>query len=107
LVIGLPGNPTSAMVTARLLLAPLVAGLGGRDPGAAARWRKARLASGLVANGDRETFVRARSIGDSVAPLGDQDSGAQKSLSDADLLIRRAAGAPALAEGSIADVIDF
>ena len=27
LVIGLPGNPTSAMVTARLLLAPLVAGL--------------------------------------------------------------------------------
>ena len=44
LVIGLPGNPTSALVTARLLLAPLLAGLAGRDPAAALRWRTAPLA---------------------------------------------------------------
>src|SRR5690606_513742 len=59
LVIGLPGNPTSALVTARLLLAPLLAGLAGRDPLAASRWRRAPLAAPLPAGGDRETFLRA------------------------------------------------
>ncbi|MDQ7813760.1 molybdopterin molybdotransferase MoeA [Brevundimonas sp.] len=43
LVLGLPGNPTSAMVTGRLFLAPLVAGLSGETAGAALGWRPARL----------------------------------------------------------------
>ena len=60
LVMGLPGNPTSALVTARLLLAPLLAGLSGRDPNEPLRWRTARLAAPLDECGSRETFHRAR-----------------------------------------------
>jgi molybdopterin molybdotransferase len=105
LVMGLPGNPTSAMVTARLLLAPLIAGLaGGR---AALRWREAPLAAPLEACGDRETFVRAAWDGDRVRPASYQDSGAQKTLADANLLIRRRAGAPAAEAGEIVEIIDF
>lgn len=107
LVMGLPGNPTSALVTARLLLAPLVAGLSGLDPQSALRWRKASLLAPLPACGDRETFVRAREFPDGVEPLSSQDSSAQKMLVDADLLLRRRAGAmPAMAGDTIA-ALDF
>jgi molybdopterin molybdotransferase len=105
LVMGLPGNPSSAMVTARLLLAPLVAGLCGREP--ALSWRQAALASPLGPCGDRETFVRASWDGEAVRPANYQDSGAQKTLADADLLIRRRIGAPAAEAGEMVEIIDF
>jgi len=54
--VGLPGNPTSALVTARLLLAPLIVGLGGGDPNEALVWRDQSLAAPLAAPGPRETF---------------------------------------------------
>jgi molybdopterin molybdotransferase len=107
LVLGLPGNPTSAMVTARLLLAPLLAGVSGRRPAEALCWRSAPLAEGLDPPGDRETFVRATWAGEAVRPLRNQDSGAQKALADADLLIRRRAGAPAAAKGEHVDILEF
>ena len=105
LVMGLPGNPSSAMVTARLLLAPLLAGLSGREPALA--WRRATLAAPLEPCGDRETFVRAMWEGEAVLPAGYQDSGAQKTLADAPLLIRRRAGAPAAEAGEAVEIIDF
>jgi molybdopterin molybdotransferase len=105
LVIGLPGNPTSAMVTARLLLAPLLAGLGGRD--ARLDWRRAPLAGAIGPCGERETFVRATWEGGAVRAFANQDSGAQKTLADADLLIRRRAGAPAAQTGEAVEIIDF
>jgi molybdopterin molybdotransferase len=107
LVIGLPGNPTSALVTARLFLAPLLAGLSGRDPSEALRWRQARLAGAVRSCGDREEFVRARWSGDAVSPLGDQDSGAQKTLSDAELLIRHGVRAPGRGPGDMVAVLEF
>ncbi|MEA3029683.1 MAG: molybdopterin molybdotransferase [Sphingomonadales bacterium] len=105
LVIGLPGNPSSAMVTARLLLAPLLAGLGGRDAGL--DWRRAPLAEAIGPCGDRETFVRATWAGVAVRAFANQDSGAQKTLADAALLIRRRAGAPAAQAGDMVEIIDF
>lgn len=107
LVMGLPGNPTSALVTARLLLAPLLAGLSGRDPVVASRWRRAPLAASLPAGGDRETFLRARWDGDSVAVLSFQDSGAQRTLADAELLVRQRADAPAMAAGETVEVLEL
>ena len=107
LVIGLPGNPTSAMVTARLLLAPLVAGLSGADTGSALRWREARLLAPLAACGDRETFVRARAVDGGVGPLANQDSSAQRALAEADLLVRRQPGAAAAGTGEFVTVLDF
>lgn len=107
LVLGLPGNPTSAMVTARLFLAPLITGLGGRNAGDLVRWRDMTLTEPLEPCGDRETFERGRLINGGVAALGVQDSGFQKSLAAADVLIRRRPGAQALSKGETVSVVDF
>jgi len=107
LVIGLPGNPTSALVTARLLLAPLVAGLAGRDPARALRWFSVPLAGDLPPCGDRETLIRGQWSGEAVAPLSNQDSGSQKTIADADLLIRHPAGAPARKAGERVTVLEL
>lgn len=92
LVLGLPGNPTSALVTARLFLAPLLAGLGGRDAAATVVFQNWRLEAALPAAGDRETFVRARIRGGGALPLIHQDSSGQASLLEADLLLRQPPG---------------
>jgi molybdopterin molybdotransferase len=107
LVMGLPGNPTSALVTARLLLAPLLAGMSGRDAGEALRWRTATLAVPLGECGERETFHRARLAGDKVEILAFQDSSAQKALAEADLLVRQSANSPAIPAGGEVRVLDF
>lgn len=92
LVMGLPGNPSSAMVTARLLLAPLVAGLLGQRWPAPLEWIELPLAAPLPATGDRETFFRARLVNGQLMPLANQDSGGQRSLAEAGWLIRCCAG---------------
>ncbi len=105
LVIGLPGNPTSAMVTARLFLAPLVAGLAGRE--GPLRWRRRRLAHLLAACGDRETFHRARLGDDGATLLSNQDSSAQMALADADLLLRSRPHDLAREAGEEVEALDF
>lgn len=107
LVLGLPGNPTSALVTARLMLAPLVRGLGGGNPAEAGVWAEAPLGSPLSRCGDRETFVRGYWSGDAVSPLENQDSGAQRTLADAQVLIRRRPGAAESIAGDVVEVISF
>jgi molybdopterin molybdotransferase len=107
ILLGLPGNPTSALVTARLFLAPLLAGLGGRDPAGAAAWRRAPVGESLDPIGNRETFSRARMEGGAVRLLPNQDSGAQRTLAAAELLVRRAIDAPGYATGAMVEVLDF
>jgi molybdopterin molybdotransferase len=106
-VLGLPGNPTSALVTARLLLAPLLCAMVGRDPASALQWRKATLAAPLPACGDRQTFFRARWAGDKVESLNDQDSGAQRTLAEAELLLRRPANSLAAQAGDEIELLAF
>lgn len=107
LVMGLPGNPTSALVTARLFLAPLLGGLGGQPAEAALRWRKMPLASAIPACGARETFHRARSVAGAAEILSFQDSSAQKALAEADLLVRQFADSPPLQTGAEVAVLEF
>lgn len=107
LVLGLPGNPTSALVTGRLFLAPLLLAMVGADPKTALGWREVVLADALPACGERETFHRARWVDGRAAPLIDQDSSAQKALAAAHLLLRRAAGAPPAAAGETVLALDF
>ncbi|HEX6071464.1 MAG TPA: molybdopterin molybdotransferase MoeA [Sphingomicrobium sp.] len=107
LVMGLPGNPTSALVTARLFLAPLLARLSGRPAEAALEWRTAPLATPLGACGARETFHRARWNGQSAEVLSNQDSSAQKVLAEADLLVRQKADSPSLQPGERVEALDF
>ena len=105
LVLGLPGNPTSALVTARLLLAPLLGMMLGRPLEAALGWEPARLVSALPACDARETFHRARLCRGAVSLLGFQESHAQKALSDADVLVRQPANSRPVPAGEIADVL--
>ena len=107
LVIGLPGNPTSALVTARLFLAPLLAALTGRPADEALRWRTVPLGSPLGPCGSRETFHRARWLGDRAEILAFQDSSSQKALAEAELLVRQYADSRALEPGSQVEGLDF
>jgi molybdopterin molybdotransferase len=107
LVMGLPGNPTSALVTGRLFLAPLLAGLTGLSIDRALRWRTEALAAELKACGPRETFHRAREMGGAAEILSFQDSSAQKALAEADFLVRQRADAQAMPAGGPVEVLDF
>lgn len=106
-VIGLPGNPTSAMVTARLFLLPLLALLQGQALDEVLRWRTLPLAAPLGETGGRETFVRARWEDEGLVPVSNQDSGAQGALAGADWLIRCPAGQGALAAGDLVRALSF
>jgi molybdopterin molybdotransferase len=107
LVMGLPGNPTSALVTARLLLAPLLGGMTGQSMGPGLAWRSAPLASPLGPCGAREAFHRARLSHGSAEILSFQDSSAQKVLAEADVLVRQRANTPARGPGELVEVLDF
>ena len=107
LVLGLPGNPTSALVTARLFLAPLICGLTGRDPTQAAAWRRMPVGHALEPAGERETFSRGFAANGAVHLIGQQDSGAQKVLAQADLLVRRFPGDTSMAAGAQVDVLEW
>ena len=106
LVLGLPGNPTSALVVARLFLAPLLQQMSGADASSALRWQSAILAEPMPPGGEREEFVRARWTNDGRAqPLQNRDSSAQRTLAEAELLLRRPAGAAALQKGECVPVL--
>lgn len=106
-VLGLPGNPTSAMVTARLFLRALLAKLQGQPTSEVLQWRALPLACQMPATGGRETFVRARWDADGLRPLGNQDSGTQLALAQADWLIRSAPNSPALDAGETVTALEF
>jgi molybdopterin molybdotransferase len=93
LVLGLPGNPVSAFVTAFIFLKPLIAHLGGAiDP--LPRRIEARLGAPLSANGDRIDFVRGTLDGSVAMPTGINDSSMLAALSRSNLLIIRDINAP-------------
>ncbi|MEA3059087.1 MAG: molybdopterin molybdotransferase [Sphingomonadales bacterium] len=104
-VLGLPGNPTSALVTARLLLAPLLAAMQGRPLEQALAWEPARLASPIPACDLRETFHRARLASGEVALVDFQESHAQKALAEADVLVRQPANSAAVPAGEDVQVL--
>jgi molybdopterin molybdotransferase len=106
-VLGLPGNPASAMVCAELFLRPLLNVAQGAAPGP--RMATARLAVAAGANGPREHWERARLEvrgGELWAsPMREQDSSLVGVFALADALVRRPIGAPAAAVGDLVDVL--
>lgn len=106
-VIGLPGNPTSAMVTATLFLRPLLARLQGRALADMLPWQRLPLTAPLSPTDDRETFVRAVWHDDGLQPLGHQGSDAQAVLARAHWLIRCPAGQAAQSPGAIVPALPF
>ncbi len=107
-VLGLPGNPASALVCAELFLRPLLLSMQGADP--ATRIIKARAGVPMAANGGREQWMRAAlSYADDGAvvatPFRDQDSALVTVFARSDALLRRPVGAAAAAAGDPVDVL--
>jgi molybdopterin molybdotransferase len=108
-MMGLPGNPVSALVCAVLFLLPALSRLQGMAGGAPAE-TEAVLGAALAANDHRADHLRARlEIGaDGVAvatAFSRQDSGMLRLLAESDALILRAPGATAAAVGERVRVI--
>ena len=108
-VLGLPGNPVSALICAALFLLPSLDVLGGL-PAAAPRTERAVLGAGVPQNDARADHLRATLavVGSGLlvaTPFSRQDSGMLSLLARADALILRGPHAPALAEGDEVEVI--
>jgi len=90
-VLGLPGNPVSAMVCGHIFLKPLIRALLGLTPGPVAQ--TAILGADMAANDRRQDYVRAELAsqdGRTVAtPFKRQDSSMMATLARADALIVR------------------
>ena len=106
IVLGLPGNPVSAFVTARLFLLPLLRHLGG-DASPLPEVRRAPLGTSLGASGARAEYSRARLIDGQVHPLVEQDSAALLALAAADLLVVRPPHSPAAEAGEIVEIVSL
>ncbi|GJL94489.1 MAG: molybdopterin molybdenumtransferase MoeA [Hyphococcus sp.] len=111
-VLGLPGNPASAIVCAALFIQPLVRRLAGFPQGASLSLRKARLAEDLGANGGREAFLRAAmTTGQDgalmVSSAPNQDSSLLLPFGKANVLIRRLANAPSAQKGDEIDIVQL
>lgn len=93
-MLGLPGNPVSAIVCGHLFLLPMVRAMLGR-PDAAPAPQEARLTVDLPANGPRAHYMRARlAPGPTISPFDRQDSALLSILGQADALLVRPVGAP-------------
>ncbi|NAZ36011.1 gephyrin-like molybdotransferase Glp [Rubellimicrobium sp. CFH 75288] len=104
-VLGLPGNPVSALVCGLVFLRPLLLAMQGLPPAPTPRLR-APLAEPLPPGGPREHYRRARRCPDGrVAPLSNQDSSLLTVLCEADGLLVDPVGAPARATGEMIDFI--
>ncbi len=109
-MLGLPGNPVSAIVCGHLFLIPMIkAMLALPDP--APQTLRARLGTDLPANGPRTHYMRARlSTPDgmpTVTPFQRQDSALLTILTEADALVIHPAGASALKSGEIVSYIQL
>ncbi|MDQ7263269.1 molybdopterin molybdotransferase MoeA [Paracoccus sp. PS-1] len=100
-MLGLPGNPVSAVVCAKLFMQPLIRAMQGLPPGPDPL--QAVLTRDLPPEGDRQHYLRARlSPGDGlpgIEPFPDQDSARLWLLAEADALLIRPAGDPARKAG--------
>ncbi|MGB8315588.1 MAG: gephyrin-like molybdotransferase Glp [Aestuariivirga sp.] len=109
-VLGLPGNPVSALVCARLFLKPLLDALQGLPASEMAT--TARLGTAMAANDSRQDYVRATL---EIAPDGSrtaipfkkQDSSMQRTFREADCLIIRPPNAPEAGVGALVPVLNL
>ena len=103
-MIGLPGNPVSAMVCGHVFLVPVIRAMQGL-PAQALEPTRARLAAPVAANGPRTHYMRARMTADGIAPFDRQDSALLSVLSQADAFLIRPPNAPATEAGTTVDCL--
>jgi molybdopterin molybdotransferase len=106
-MLGLPGNPVSAMVCGHVFMSPLIRCMLGLAAEPAPRLG-ARLTTDLPANGPREHYLRARVVHDETAAItafDRQDSSLLSVLSQANALLVSSTNAPMRTAGDIVSYI--
>ncbi|WP_439525756.1 molybdopterin molybdotransferase MoeA [Roseovarius mucosus] len=103
-MVGLPGNPVSAMVCGHVFIAPMINAMLGLGTAPAPRLR-APLAIALPANGPREHYMRAALTPEGIHPEDKQDSSLLTILANAQALMVRPVSDPARAAGEMMDYL--
>jgi molybdopterin molybdotransferase len=98
-MIGLPGNPVSALVCGTVFVAPVVRAMQGLAAAPAAR-ATTKLLEPMDKNGPREHYMRAICTDDGLRPHDNQDSSLLRILSQSNALLVRAPNDPALDAGT-------
>ena len=105
MMIGLPGNPVSAMVCGEIFVKPVIRAMQGL-PAAPAPRETAQLAAEIGPNGPREHYMRGRSEPDGRVTVFDrQDSSLLSVLGASDVLVVRPPGDPARAAGESVEIV--
>ena len=107
-VLGLPGNPVSSLVCARLFLKPLLDALLGLP--ASDDLVEARLGAPMKENDSRQDYVRATLAeaadgSRTVTPFARQDSSMQRTFREAQALIVRPPRAPAASQADVVKIL--
>jgi molybdopterin molybdotransferase len=103
-MLGLPGNPVSALVCGALFLVPMLRAMQGL-PDPLPKPLTARLGAAVDGNGPRAHYMRARLDGGIVTVFERQDSALLSVLADANALVVRPPGDPAKAAGDMVDCL--
>ena len=103
-MVGLPGNPVSAMVCGVIFLVPMLRAMMGL-PAMAAQRHRAALTHDIPANGPREHYMRASVSGAQVTLADQQDSALLSVLTSANGLVVRPPNAGALRAGDMVEYI--
>ncbi|WP_289150163.1 gephyrin-like molybdotransferase Glp [uncultured Salipiger sp.] len=106
MMIGLPGNPVSAMVCGHIFIAPVIRVMLGLGAAPAER-KSAVLAAPLGPNGPREHYMRARVTPEGVRAFERQDSSLLSILGEAGGLIVRPPRDPAREAGETVEYVPF
>lgn len=106
-MLGLPGNPVSAMTCGILFMQPLIRAMQGLPPGI--RTGHAVLGIPLEPEGPRQHYLRAKldhsGVTPVITPFSDQDSARLSLMSQADALLIRPAHDPAKDQGDVMEYI--
>lgn len=97
-MVGLPGNPVSAMVCGYLFLVPMIRRMLGIEE-VLQPFRTAKLAADISQNGPREHYMRAVLDHDGIRACDDQDSSLLSVLAQANALLVRQPHDPARSSG--------
>ena len=109
-VIGLPGNPVSALVNVEMFVAPVVKSLLGEDPARPRAAVNAQLLVNLASESGREEWVPVRLLASSRGWEADPVFGKSNlifTLARADGLVRVVSDATGLAAGEMVEVVLF
>ncbi|WP_281994568.1 molybdopterin molybdotransferase MoeA [Ruegeria faecimaris] len=97
-MVGLPGNPVSAMVCSYLFLAPMIRKMLGLEQ-VLTPLQSANLTEAIPANGPREHYMRAIVTADGIKACQNQDSSLLSVLAEANALLVRQPNDPARLAG--------